>query len=46
MDLGVRDRGSLIVGETAGMGLAAVKVLAGDGYLTGPVVNIDGGTDF
>src|SRR5580692_2316722 len=31
MDLGVRDRGYLIVGGTAGMGLAAAAVLAGDG---------------
>jgi 3-oxoacyl-[acyl-carrier protein] reductase len=31
MDLGVRDRGYLIVGGTAGMGLAAASVLAADG---------------
>jgi NAD(P)-dependent dehydrogenase (short-subunit alcohol dehydrogenase family) len=31
MDLGVRDRGYLIVGGTAGMGLAAARVLAADG---------------
>jgi 3-oxoacyl-[acyl-carrier protein] reductase len=31
MDLGVRDRGYLIIGGTAGMGLAAAAVLAGDG---------------
>ena len=31
MDLGVRDRGFLIVGGTAGMGLAAATVLAADG---------------
>jgi NAD(P)-dependent dehydrogenase (short-subunit alcohol dehydrogenase family) len=31
MDLGVRDRGYLIVGGTAGMGLAAATVLAADG---------------
>lgn len=31
MDLGVRDRGYLIVGGTAGMGLAAARVLASDG---------------
>ena len=31
MDLGVRDRGYLIVGGTAGMGLAAASVLASDG---------------
>ena len=31
MDLGVRDRAYLIVGGTAGMGLAAAEVLVGDG---------------
>jgi 3-oxoacyl-[acyl-carrier protein] reductase len=31
MDLGVRDRGFLIVGGTAGMGLATATVLAGEG---------------
>lgn len=31
MDLGVRDRGYLIVGGTAGMGFAAASVLAADG---------------
>jgi len=31
MDLGVRDRGYLIVGGTAGMGLATAAVLAADG---------------
>lgn len=31
MDLGVRDRGYLIVGGTAGMGLSAARVLAADG---------------
>jgi NAD(P)-dependent dehydrogenase (short-subunit alcohol dehydrogenase family) len=31
MDLGVRDRGYLIVGGSAGMGLAAAMVLAADG---------------
>jgi 3-oxoacyl-[acyl-carrier protein] reductase len=31
MDLGVRDRGYLIVGGTAGMGLAAATVLAAEG---------------
>jgi NAD(P)-dependent dehydrogenase (short-subunit alcohol dehydrogenase family) len=31
MDLGVRDRGYLIVGGTAGMGLAAAMVLAAEG---------------
>lgn len=31
MDLGVRDKGYLIVGGTAGMGLAAAAVLAADG---------------
>ena len=31
MDLGVRDRGYLIVGGTSGMGLAAAQVLAEDG---------------
>lgn len=33
MDLGVRDRGYLIVGGTAGMGLAAAAVLAAEGAL-------------
>jgi 3-oxoacyl-[acyl-carrier protein] reductase len=31
MDLGVRDRGYLLVGGTAGMGLATARVLAADG---------------
>lgn len=31
MDLGVRDRGDLIVGGTAGIGRAAAQVLAADG---------------
>jgi NAD(P)-dependent dehydrogenase (short-subunit alcohol dehydrogenase family) len=31
MDLGVRDRGYLVVGGTAGMGLAAARALATDG---------------
>src|ERR1700738_4167088 len=31
MDLGVRDQGYLIVGGTAGIGLAAASVLAADG---------------
>src|SRR5262249_53129703 len=31
MDLGVRDRGYLIVGGTGGMGLATAHVLAADG---------------
>lgn len=31
MDLGIRDRGFLVVGGTAGMGLAAARVLVADG---------------
>ncbi|MGF7236102.1 MAG: SDR family NAD(P)-dependent oxidoreductase [Frankia sp.] len=31
MDLGVRDRGFLVVGGTAGMGLATATVLAAEG---------------